>query len=178
MFTLSTFARPAVVAPAARVAGDRMDTLYRAHGPAVYARCRRILGDSAAAEDAAQETFLRVHRHLDEVPEAGEALRWIYRVATNYCLNQIRDRKRRQELWGQAPELLARELTEALADRDLVRWLIARVPEKQRAVAWLYHVDGMEQQEVADVLGISRRTVVSRLSGFEARARRQLEELR
>jgi len=51
--------------------------LYRSYGRAVYVRCRRILGDSAAAEDAAQETFLRVHRHLAKAPSDQQAIAWI-----------------------------------------------------------------------------------------------------
>jgi len=63
---------------------DRLTYLYRTYGPAIYARCRLLLADPSAAEDATQETFLRVHRHLDRVPSAREGLYWIYRVATNY----------------------------------------------------------------------------------------------
>ena len=53
-------------------ADDRqLALLYRRHGPAVYARCRRMLGDDAAAEDATQETFLRVLGHLENAPGPG-----------------------------------------------------------------------------------------------------------
>ena len=74
---------------------DRLTELYRRYGPAIYARCRTMLSDESAAEDATQETFLRVQRHLDRVPSAREALYWIYRVATNYCLNELRSRRGR-----------------------------------------------------------------------------------
>ena len=60
---------------------DRLTTLYRSYGPAIYARCRLLLTDESAAEDTTQETFLRVWRRLDRVPDAREALYWIYRVA-------------------------------------------------------------------------------------------------
>jgi len=56
---------------------DRLTDLYRAYGPAIYARCRLLLADAAAAEDATQETFLRVYRHLDSVPTAREGLYWM-----------------------------------------------------------------------------------------------------
>ncbi|MFI5376709.1 MAG: sigma factor, partial [Candidatus Rokuibacteriota bacterium] len=52
---------------------------------------------AASAEDATQETFVRVRRHLEKAPDAHEALLWIYRIATNYCLNELRDRKGRPE---------------------------------------------------------------------------------
>ena len=53
---------------------DRLTTLYRMYGPIIYARCVRLLGDRAGAEDAIQETFVRVQRHLDKAPDSKEAL--------------------------------------------------------------------------------------------------------
>lgn len=151
---------------------DHLSTLYRRYGPIIYSRCVRLLGDDAAAEDATHETFLRVHRHLDRAPDVREALGWIYRIATNYCLNEIRDRRRRPTPIDPLPELHSDDLGPVFSDRDLVARLVHRCPAKLRAVAWLYHIDGLEQCEVADALGISRRTVVNRLNDFMANARK------
>lgn len=150
---------------------DRLTALYRAYGPVIYARCRRLLGDGAAAEDATQETFLRVHRHL-AVADSREALSWIYRIATNYCLNEIRNRKHRPELHEHLPEVAGEDLERILADRDLAARIVERAPEKLRVAAWLHHVDGLDQGEVARVLDISRRTVVNRLAEFADNARK------
>jgi RNA polymerase sigma-70 factor, ECF subfamily len=156
---------------------DRLVELYRTYGGAVYARCRRILGDAQAAEDAAQETFIRVHRHLAQAPDADQALRWIYRIATNYCLNELRNRKLRPQLVEKIPEPVDGGSSDPFLNKELVRWLVFHVPEKVRTVAWLYHVDGLEQAELAELLGISRRTVVNRLSEFQARARKLLDDV-
>lgn len=153
------------------MADDRLTELYRAYGPVIYARCRRLLGEGAAAEDATQETFMRVHRHLAKA-DSREALAWIYRIATNYCLNEIRNRKHRPELHEELPEPVFAGVNDALADRDLAARIVARSPEKLRAVAWLHHVDGLDQGEVARVLDISRRTVVNRLAEFAENARK------
>jgi RNA polymerase sigma-70 factor, ECF subfamily len=153
----------------------RLVELYRTYGGAIYARCRRILGDHPTAQDATQETFLRVHRHIDRVPDPQNVLRWIYRIATNYCLNEIRGRKLRPAPLEQLPESqLPGAADDPIAERQLVQRLVHHVPEKLRTVAWLYHVDGLEQAEVAEILGISRRTVVNRLGEFQERARRVL----
>ena len=56
---------------------DLLTILYKTYGPAIYIRCRSILSDEAEAHDATQETFLRVYRHLDDVPGQREALYWI-----------------------------------------------------------------------------------------------------
>jgi RNA polymerase sigma-70 factor (ECF subfamily) len=152
---------------------DQVTKMYRLYGPAIYARCRRMLNNPAAAEDAAQETFVRVHRHLEKAPEDDEALRWIYRIATNYCLNEIRDHRHAPLLVEVLPDVPANAFEEEhIADRDLAQRLIGRAPEALRAVAWLYHVDGLEQHEVARILGISRRTVVKRLAVFAKNSRK------
>lgn len=150
---------------------DRLTELYRLYGPAIYARCRRLLGDGASAEDATQETFMRVHRHLAKA-DSREALAWIYRIATNYCLNEIRNRKHRPEPHDELPDVIGADVAGILADRDLAARIVERAPEKLRVVAWLHHVDGLEQGEVARVLDISRRTVVNRLAEFAENAKK------
>lgn len=145
------------------------------YGPVIYARCRSLLGDGTAAEDATQETFLRVQRHLAQLPPGDEALFWIHRVATNHCLNQMRNQRAhtmpaaalpRPET-GPPPE-------DRILDGQLCRQIIDRTPAKLRAVAWLAHVDGYEQEEIARILGISRRTVANRLVSFRTGAQKFL----
>lgn len=161
----------------------RFRELYRTYGRVVFARCRRILGDGSAAEDATQETFLRVFRHLAKAPDSEQAIAWIYRIATNYCLNELRDRKNRPQPSAQLETGAARpdtsgkpSLEAALADRQQALRVITSLPEKLRAVAYLHHVDGLDQTEVARILSVSRRTVVYRLAEFQLRARRLLDE--
>ena len=115
---------------------------------------------------------MRVHRHLAKAPDTDEALARIYRIATNYCLNEIRNRKHRPELHDELPEIAGDSADAIVADRDLAARIVHRSPEKLRAVAWLHHVDGLDQGEVARVLGISRRTVVNRLAEFTDNARK------
>jgi RNA polymerase sigma-70 factor, ECF subfamily len=151
---------------------DRVTELYRAHGPVIYWRCLRLLGDPASAEDATQETFMRVHRYLDRTPDADEALRWIFRVATNYCLNELRARRSRPEPHAEPPEPARGSPEQVHVDRDLVQRIAGAVPEKLRTVAWLHLVDEMTHEEVARILGISRRTVINRIAEFTARAQK------
>lgn len=157
-------------------ATGRVADLYRKFGPAIYSRCRRLLKDDALAEDATQEVFVRVMRHIEAAPDDAAALAWIYRISTNFCLNQIRDRSRQAE--PTAPE----ELPEGegvvaepqMLDRELALKLIERTPEKLREVVVLYYLDGLDQEEVAEVLEISRRTVINRLQEFQERSRKFL----
>ena len=117
---------------------------------------------------------MRVQRHLARSPDADQALVWIYRIATNYCLNELRNRRRRPAVQpdGELPERPGESLAAILADRDLVARIVRRSPDKLRAPAWLHYVDGLAQGEVARVLGASRRTVVNRLAEFTDHARK------
>ena len=155
---------------------ERVSTLYRKFGTAIYSRCRRLLKDDALAEDDTQEVFVRVLRHIQSAPDDATALAWIYRISTNYCLNQLRDRSRQAEPTApdEMPEGDGGEASPeaGMMDRNTAMKLIARAPEKLQEVAVLYYVDGLEQEQVAKTLGISRRTVINRLQEFVERSRK------
>jgi RNA polymerase sigma-70 factor, ECF subfamily len=155
---------------------DDLARLYRMYGPLIYARCRSLLRDETEAEDATQETFMRVQRHLARLPAGREGLYWIHRVATNYCLNEIRNRRLRPAPVAVPSEVNADMAVSApedwLGDRDLAAWLVQGVDAKLRSAAWLYHVDGFEREEVAHILGVSLRTVATRLARFLESARK------
>jgi RNA polymerase sigma-70 factor (ECF subfamily) len=146
--------------------------LYREYGPAVYRRCVRLLQDREAARDATQEVFVKLLREAARLEERANALPWIYRVATNHCLNLLRDTRRRGE-GGQAeaPERVIGG-TDALPGRQLAQRVLAHFDPETQAIAVGVLVDGMEHEEIAGVLGISRRTVHRKLSHFLERAKK------
>ena len=149
--------------------------LYRLHGPAVYRRCLRLLKQPDLAHDATQEVFVKLVRHMDRLAERETVLPWIYRVATNHCLNLTRNARRRGEDTA-LPDLdLADPSGSAqYPDRTLARQVLARFDAATQAVAVGVLVDGMEHEELAQVLGVSRRTVARKLERFLDGARRFL----
>ena len=155
------------------LAKERVTALYKQFGPSIYTRCRRLLKNAAAAEDATQEVFLRVAKQLDETADPAEALAWIYRIATNYCLNEIRSRKRKAALEiSLLPASVGHGSEDSIANRELARRIIQRTPKRLSKSAYLYHVDGMSHEEVAGTLGHSRRTVINHIAEFRRRARK------
>jgi RNA polymerase sigma-70 factor (ECF subfamily) len=144
--------------------------LYERYAPAIYAHCRRLLSSPAAARDATQEAFVRVLARGPSLPAGDDALRYLYRVSTNVCLNQLRERRVHERA---APALVARSggtpwaSEGGHADRQFVSALLARCDETGGAIAVMHYVDGMSQVEIADVLGITRRTVFNRLRKLE-----------
>lgn len=154
---------------------DRFDELYLRFGSAIYARCRQMLDDAAAAQDATQEVFLRIHGVLDRITGQREAFAWLYRTATNHCLNELRNGRLRPTLLAALPDQEGPPPEVPLIDQDLVVRLIRQLPEELATPAWLYHVDELEQAEIAEICGVSRRTVIARLARFAERARAFIE---
>jgi RNA polymerase sigma-70 factor (ECF subfamily) len=157
---------------------SQVSRLYRELGPAVYRRCLRLLGDRAAAEDATQEVFVKLLRDMDRLKDRETVLPWIFRVATNHCLNLRRDaRKRGQDALAEDLDVVpdARgDGPDAYPDRQLAQAVLSRFDKETQAVAVGVLVDGMEHEEVASVLGISRRTVSRKLDRFVENARKFL----
>ena len=150
--------------------------LYRALGPVVYRRCLRILKDPEAAKDATQEVFMRLVRDMAKLEDRETVLPWIYRVATNHCLNLRRNATRHGEDADAPPlEVAASTSPDLVPDRQLVQQVLGRFDTTTQTVAVGVLVDGMEQEEVAEVLGISRRTVARRLARFLDLARQQVD---
>jgi RNA polymerase sigma-70 factor, ECF subfamily len=149
-----------------RAGSAGFDDLYARYGPTIYARCRQMLRDRAAAEDITQETFIQAYWSLRNVGGERETLAWLYRTATNRCLNELRNGRHRPMLMEAPPDRGSPPLDERLLDHDLVARLALRLPEDLAMVAWLYHVDGHKQAYIAEICGISRRTVIARLGRF------------
>ena len=143
--------------------------LYAEHGRGIRAHCARLLGDSASAEDATQEVFLRVRRYAGKLPDVTEMRPWLFRIATNHCLNELRSRGVRARTPPQLALAATANLEDTMAARNDARRFLERLPPRARAIAWLTYVDGMLQQEVAETLGVSRRTVVNYLNQMRSR---------
>ncbi len=146
-----------------------LEQLYAEHGRGLLAHCARILGDWASGEDATQEVFLRVRRCAGRLPDASEVRPWLFRIATNHCLNELRSRGVRARTPPQVVGMTTANLEDTMAARNDARRFLERLPPRARAIAWLTYVDGMLQQEVAETLGVSRRTVVNYLNQVRSR---------
>jgi RNA polymerase sigma factor (sigma-70 family) len=146
-----------------------LQALYEKYGSAVYSRCRYLLKDSAAAEDALHDVFARALAHDASFRSEASPLTWLLKIATNHCLNLIRSSG---AAWHNEYADLQRVRgeghggTDNIEARDLVRKSLARVDlETQRAVIH-YWVDGQTLEDVASMLNRSVPTIRSRLRTF------------
>jgi len=137
----------------------------------VIGRARNLLGDSDDAQDATQEVFLRVlsadSRLLDDPAPYG----WLHRVTTNICFNRLRDARRRRELLAAAYADHDRD-ERTPEQRAILRQLLRVVPDDVQVVALHHYLDEMTYDEIARKVGVSRRTVGTRLSMFRRRVAR------
>lgn len=144
---------------------ERWVTAYQ---PVVFRAAYLILRDTAAAEDVAQETFMRAFRAAHRV-DPGEGVRaWLYRIAVNTALNEVRRRKRETAALDKArPMNVATDPSDSSDTAAVVGDAIERLPDRLRvAVICRYFLD-LSEREIAHVLKIRPGTVKSRL--FEAR---------
>jgi len=148
----------------------RVAHLYRRFGAVIRARCRRILKNPALADDAVQEVFASAFTHLDRAADDRAALRWINRACLNHCLNLLRAQGRHAEPVADLPEGSTEHPEARLIDRDVARRVMADRSPGRRAAALCY-LEGLVHREIAVKLGVSRRTVLSRLNDFVERAR-------
>ena len=169
-----------LVAAALRGDGAAMDQLLRRHYDRVHAVCRRIAGSTRDADDAAQEAMIRVVRNIDRFDGRSAFGTWVYRIATNTALDELRKRKRRPQLHVVDDEGGERDLADEFADRHIddvadritIDAALAELPDEFRAAVVMRDVGDLDYAEIADALGIPVGTVKSRI----ARGRRMLVE--
>ena len=159
--------------------GDQLAAaeLVTRHSRKIFAASYRMLGTKELAEDAVQETFLRMWRHASDWKPTGVKFEsWLYRVAMNICLDHLRKNKR------EAPEEAAPERVDddPLPDETLlaqerkqqIEAALKEIPERQRWAIVLCHYQEKTNIEAAAIMQIS----VDALESLLARGRRALRD--
>ncbi len=154
-----------------------VDEAYRLYASSIWRRCTSIVRNDAAALDITHEVFVRCIRHHRKLRPGRELLGWLYRAATNLCLNELRDRRTRGEadLAQRAAESAPLDPRESeAAMRLLTAEVLGGLDRRVQEVAVYVFVDGMTHAEAAEVAGVSERTVRNCLSRFLAHGRQRL----
>jgi RNA polymerase sigma-70 factor (ECF subfamily) len=145
---------------------------FKTYGGAVYRRCLRVLRDAEASRDVTQEVFVRCFDRRQGLRDGRELLGWLYRVATNLCLNALRDGKLRREA---DREVAAASPAAADAPETRLLWdLLRDLDERTQAIVIYVHLDGMTHAEAAEVAQVSDRTVRNCLARFQRTGRLRL----
>ena len=162
----------------AQSAEDRLESLVREHAGFVFKVAFSVLRDHHDAEDAAQETFLRVLRHRSELEQIREPRAWLARIAFRIALNKHKSRRDRAEdpvevLAGlQSKGVPAEAMVQRNEMQTLLTKLIATLPADLRDVVRLSTVEELSSVEIGNILEIPGNSVRTRLH----RARQLLKE--
>lgn len=155
-----------------------VEKLYADYGFYIFKRCRDLLGHDEDARDGVHEVFVRLMRHAGGLRDERELLPWLNRVTTNYCLNQIRNRRSRRtdpsDLLDAVPADDGRWLQTLLERRSLVALLLARSSAQMEAVVTGYFFDELSVERIAEEQRISVPTVRRRLKEFLTDSREML----
>jgi len=154
------------------------------HLDALYRTALRLTGRPQDAEDLVQETYLRAWRSLHTYRPGTNPKAWLFRILHNAHIDRFRASSRTvptvDELEGQDPAFVVHETPETLVMSGLVdaeiRKALMGIPEVFRACLILADLEGFSYQEIADILGIPRGTVMSRLFRGRRAMRRLLTQ--
>ena len=132
------------------------ERIYRAHGERMKSIAFNHLGNVSDAEDAVQETLLKVHRAAASYTGEASFSTWMYRILINTCYDALRRRKRRPEETA-IEELPLERSTSAVDDakRITLRKLLGTLTDQRRTVFTLFEIEGLSHAEIASILGIT-----------------------
>ena len=146
----------------------------------VFHLCVAMLRDTHAAEEAAQESFLRVWRALPRyAPQTAALSTWIYAIARNRCLTELSNRNISglgsddEAAWAEAEQFAAAVAHNDASSLVLLRQLVDALPQAYRSCLTLYYFEELSVGEVATMLGLPEGTVKTHLH----RARQALHQL-
>lgn len=152
----------ALIRDAQRGSAEAFEQLFRSHWPRAYRAALLVVGDAAAAEDIAQESFLSAVRALDRFDRRRPFGPWLHRIVVNRAIDWARARALRRESFSDVELEAAGEREPSAHARALAEGLALLQPE-QRAVIVLRYLLEYTPGEIARLLDLPRGTVNSRL---------------
>ncbi|MDE0397930.1 MAG: sigma-70 family RNA polymerase sigma factor [Candidatus Poribacteria bacterium] len=168
---------------------EAFSVLVRKHQKSIHALAWRKVGDFHIAEEITQDTFLQVYKNLAQLKNPNQFGGWIYVIANRLCLKWLEKNKLPTQSLDDTPTEEIEEASytryasdqrqaEATEDRhELVKKLLAKLPESERTVVTLYYLGEMTAQEIGKFLGVSVNTIKSRLRRGRKRLQEQQEEV-
>ena len=143
---------------------DALNDLLSAHYDQVYAVCRRMTGNDADAADAAQEALIAVARSVGRFDGRSRFSTWIYRIAMNASIDELRRRSRRPVVGLDEARPRVAEPGDVIENRVDIDAALRTLPDTLRAAVVLRDLCGLDYAEIAEVLDIPDGTVRSRIS--------------
>lgn len=163
--------------------GDReaLETLVVRWQPRLARLAWRLTAEREAAREIVQDSWLAIVRGLRRLDDPARFRTWAYRIVTNKCADWTRRRVVQRgvarDLRDAATSANRSSATDSVDEGDRIRGALARLPDEQRAILSLRHLDGMGVREIARVLGVPEGTVKSRLYHARNELKQALERV-
>ena len=133
------------------------ETIYKKYWAKIFRLCIGYLNDYSLAQDIAQETFIKVWQYLPTFREEARIGTWIFRIATNNCLQQLKQQK--QIIPAALPlDLSEEERTDIEPQIQLLYKCIALLPEIDRIII-LLELEDIKQNQIAQIVGLSESNI-------------------
>ena len=152
--------------------------IYEYYSAAIHRYAYRMVGNREQADDVMQETFIRAYQSMARLDRDPNLSAWLYRIASNCCLDALRRRRRIRWLpMGENPErdaeMVSDDFTPGVVEADAVRRVLGQLPAALSMTLVLRSSEGFSCEEIAEIMNVPKGTVFSRLS----RAREQFARL-
>ncbi|UCE27215.1 MAG: sigma-70 family RNA polymerase sigma factor [Candidatus Coatesbacteria bacterium] len=168
-----------LIAATANGDADAFETLIRKYERRVLSTAFRYLGETTAAENAAQEIFLKVWRNAKRFRGKSSFSTWLYRIAVNHCINAKAKRRKTvpisEAIGEEGPNVEERYEKERTI--RAVREAVDGLPTKQRMALVLSKFDGRSYKEIAEVMGVSLSSIEALIYRAKRNLRRKLAPL-
>ena len=159
---------------------EAFEALYRRAFPRVYGYVATLLRDRAAAEEVTAQAFERAYRKRRSFRASrGTEEAWLFGIARNAALDELRRRKRRAVLETEPEDVYAPHADEQVDDalrREVVRAALGRLSPRERELVALKFAGGLSHEEIGRVLGISASNAGTRLHRTLEKLRRECDE--
>ncbi len=172
-----------------------LGAIYADYSAAIHTYAYRLLGNREDADDVTQEVFIRAHAHLAQLRDQARLRPWLYRIATNLCMDQLRKRSRIRRILGMETSLTpddneengppreiaqpgAATVLDSVAERDHIARALKRMPTKYATCLLLHSQQGLSYREIAAALGLTPGAAAVRLSRARDLFGKHYEELR
>ena len=149
---------------------DELQRLYTQLAPAIHRRARLLLGRDAEAWDVVQEVFEKMLTMGETFRGEAQPMTWAWRITTNLCFNHLRARKLREPKLRLVADDEPTTDQEAAEVKQLLEVWLTELDEREQQIATLLFIDELTQEEVADVLGLSRKTIGREVEQLRAKA--------
>lgn len=173
-----------LIQEAIRGSHEAFRCLVEGHMKQAYNIAYGFVDDHHAAEEVAQEAFVRVYESLSSFRGDASFGTWLYRIVTNLALNRVKQRRRQQERRadiGTEEPMIAESAERWATETDItghIERALHELPTLQRAVIMLRHMDGLSTREVSSILQCSEGTVKTHLFRGLEKMRQKLAYLK